>query len=731
MLQKIGFQPGFNKQVTETTAEGQWVDGDNVRFRYGTPEKIGGWQQLGESKLTGAARALHHLVNKSGNKFAIIGTNRILYAYSGGIFYDIHPIKTTTTLTNAFTTTNGSPTVTITFSTSHGINANDIILLDNFSTITNSNYSASDFDDKKFMVTSVPTATTLTITMPSNESGSGATASGGIRVQHYYSVGPATQLPGFGFGLGQWGGTVPGEATTTLNGALLDDTAGTGGSGTSITLTDGSLFPSTGTNFIQVGNEEISYTGRTGNTLTGITRAVRNSTRSAHSNGATVTNSSDYIAWGEAASGDLVVDPGLWSIDNFGDKVIALIHNAQCFEWDSNATNATNNRATIISGAPTASRDMLVSTPDRHLVFFGTELTIGDPTTQDEMFIRFSNQEDINTYQPTAVNTAGTQRLADGSKIVGAVRGRDATYIWTDTSLFTMRFIGQPFTFGFQQVGTNCGLIGQNAALEVDGAAYWLSENGFFRYSGSLETMTCLVEDFVYNDLNTTANQLINVGLNNLFGEITWFYCTESSTVVNRCVTYNYMDSSPQRPVWTTGTLARGTWQDSSVFGLPHATEYNASVDSSFDVVGNTEGSTIYFEHEKGTDQVVGGVTTAIASSIESGDFDITQARSSTGQKTGVSTFKGDGEYLMKIRRFIPDFLSQTGNTQVTLQLRNYPNSSQASSPLGPFTITSSTDKIDTRARARAISLKVANTGASQSWKLGTFRLDTQPDGRR
>src|SRR5210317_1247939 len=724
MLQKIGFQPGFNKQITETTAEGQWVDGDNVRFRYGTPEKIGGWSQLGESKITGAARALHHLVNRSGNKFAIIGTNRILYAYTGGVFCDIHPIKTTTTLTNAFSTTNGSPTVTITFSTDHGAQENDIILLDNFTTITGSDYTAADFDDKKFMVASVPSATTLTIIMPSNETGSGATLSGGIRVQHYYPVGPAEQLPGFGWGLAAYGGTVTGEATTTLNGGINAVT-------TTIILTDASLFPTSGTNFVQIGSEEISYTGISGNTLTGVTRGVRNTTAATHSNGATVINSSDYIAWGEAASGDLVVDPGLWSIDNFGDKVIALIHNAQVFEWDSNATGAVNNRATIISGAPTASRDMLVSTPDRHLVFFGTELTIGDPTTQDEMFIRFSNQEDINTYQPTAVNTAGTQRLADGSKIVGAVRGRDAIYVWTDTSLFTMRFIGQPFTFGFQQVGTNCGLIGQNAALEVDGAAYWFSENGFFKYSGNLETMICLVEDFVFDDLNTTATQLINAGLNNLFGEITWFYCTESSTVVNRCVTYNYLDSRPNRPVWTTGSLARGTWEDSSVFGLPHATSFDAGSDDSYDVVGNTDGCSIYYEHEKGTDQISEGSVTAITSNIESGDFDITQSRSSNGQQTGVATFRGDGEFIMKIRRFIPDFLSQTGNTQVTLQLRNYPNSSQASSPLGPFTITSSTEKVDTRARARAISLKVANTAANQSWKLGTFRLDTQPDGRR
>tara|TARA_B110000211_G_scaffold32309_1_gene32682 strand:+ start:145 stop:2322 length:2178 start_codon:yes stop_codon:yes gene_type:complete len=725
MLQKIGFQPGFNKQITETTAEGQWVDGDNVRFRYGTPEKIGGWAQLGESKMTGSARALFHLINKSGNKYSIIGTNRILYAYTGGVFYDIHPIKSTTTLSNAFSTTNGSTTVTITFSTAHNINVNDVILLDNFTAITGSNYTATDFDDKKFMVTSRVSDTVITITMPSAETGSGATTSGGIRIQHYYPVGPAEQLPGFGWGLGQYGGTVTGEATTTLvNGINAVQTTG-------IILTDASQFPAAGTNFVQIGTEELSYTGISSNQLTGVTRGVRNTTAAIHNAGVTVTNSSDYIAWGEAASGDLVIDPGLWSLDGFGTKVIALIHNAQVFEWDSNLSNAITTRATIISGAPTASRDMLVSTPDRHLVFFGTELTIGDPTTQDEMFIRFSNQEDINTYQPTAVNTAGTQRLADGSKIVGAVRGRDATYVWTDTSLFTMRFIGQPFTFGFQQVGTNCGLIGQNAALEVDGAAYWMSENGFFKYSGSLQTMVCLVEDFVFDDLNTTANQLINVGLNNLFGEITWFYCTSSSTIVNRCVTYNYLDSRPERPVWTTGSLARGSWTDSSVFGLPHATSFNASDNSSYDVIGNTDGTSIYFEHEKGTDQVASGTVTAITSNIESGDFDITQARTSQGQQTGVATFKGDGEYIMKIRRFIPDFLSQTGDTQVTLQLRDYPNNSQSSSPLGPFTITSSTDKVDTRARARAIALKVANTGVSQSWKLGTFRLDTQPDGRR
>jgi len=726
MLQKIGFQPGINKQITETGAEGQWTDCDNVRFRYGIPEKIGGWKQLGDDSLTGAGRGLHHFVNSLARKYAIIGTNRILYAFSGGVYYDIHPIKSTTTLTSAFSTTNGSAAVTITFGSAHSISAGDIILLDSFSAITNSDFAAADFNDKKFMVTTVPSSTTLTVTMPSNEAGSGATTSGGIRVQHYYPVGPAVQAKGFGWSLGSWGGEVAGEPTTTLQNGITD-TATTG-----IILVDSSQFPTAGTNFIIIDSEEISYTGisSTGE-LTGVTREVAGTTKAAHSGGATITSSTNFVAWGEAASGDLVLEPGMWSLDNFGDKAICLIHDSAVFEWNSAASDATSNRATIITGAPTASRHMVVSTPDRHLVFYGTETTIGSPSTQDDMFVRFSDQEDINTYTPTATNTAGTQRLADGSQIRGAIRGRDALYVWTDTALFTQRFVGSPFTFAFSQVGTNCGLVGQNACVEVDGSAYWMSENGFFRYAGKLESLPCLVEDHVYDDINLdSGNQMVSAGLNNLFGEVIWFYPTSSSSVVNRQVTYNYFDSSPQRPVWTVGTLARTMWQDSAVFGLPHATEYDADTDTSFDVVGNTEGRTTYYQHETGTDQVKGGATTAILANISSGDFDISQ-RAVRGQTSAVADLRGDGEFLMKVRRFIPDFISQTGSTRITLNLRDFPNDARASSSLGPFDITSSTKKIDTRARGRAVSLKIENTSTNQSWKLGTFRLDIQPDGRR
>ena len=739
MLQKLGFLPGFNKQVTSTGAESQWTGGENVRFRYGTPEKIGGWSQLGESKLTGAARGLHHMVNKSGIKYSLIGTNRILYVYTGGIYYDIHPLvnPTGTAITNAFSTTNGSPTVTITFPTAHNMLAGDILLFGDastFSAITGSNFVAADFVDKKFMVASVPTGTTLTITMPSNEGGAGATTSGGITYFQYYHVGPPDQVGVFGYGISQWGGTTTNPQTTTLNGSLGDNAFGTGGSGTTINVASTSNFPSAGTNFIQVGTEEIQYTGLTSTSFTGITRAVRGTTRAAHNTGATVTNHSGFSGWGQAsASTDKVAEPGMWSLNNLGSTAIALIFNGECFQWNADLTDAVTTRAEIITGAPTASRDMLVSTPDRHLVFFGTETTIGDKSTQDDMFIRFSSQENINEYTPTAENSAGTQRLAAGSRIMGAKLGRNALYVWTDTALFTMRFVGRPFTFAYEQVGTNCGLIGKNAAVEVDGAAYWMSDNGFFRYTGKLESMDCLVEDYVYDNLNTTSNQMVYAGINNLFGEVTWFYPEADSNVNTQSVTYSYLDSTAKRPIWFVNAsplFIRTSWQDSAVFGLPHATQYDAGTDSSFDVTGNTDGISYYYEHETGVNQVRLGVTTAIPANITSGDYDITQ-KVIRGAATNLGDLRGDGENIMRVSRIIPDFIAQAGNTIVQLDLRNYPSDTAASSSLGPFTVTSSTTKVDTRARARSIALTISNTAVDTSWKLGTFRLDIQTGGRR
>jgi len=723
MLQKLGFAPGFNKQVTETGAEGQWFDGDNVRFRYGSPEKIGGWSQLGGDKLTGAGRAIHNWNNNVNEKYSAIGTNRILYVFSEGAFYDIHPIRLT--ITGCTFSSNGSQTITVTCGSDHGLTDDDIVLFDNAVLPGGSSVSSVNFDDIKFMVTSVPTDKTFTITLPANVTGTTlSSANTSITVKIYYSVGPSQQLGSFGWGTGLYGGVVNGAATTTLATALTNTT------GTTVVLTSSVAFPAAGT--IQIGTEFITYTANnTGTgTLTGGARGANGSTAATHSAGVAVKDVTSFNGWGQASSStQFTLNPGLWVLDNFGTKLIALIYNGECFEWDASATNAINVRATIIANAPTASRHVLVSTPDRHLVFFGTETIIGDKDSQDDMFIRFSDQENINEYTIKAENTAGSQRLAAGSKIMSAIKGRDAIYVWTDTALFLMQFVGQPFTFAFQQAGTNCGLIGKNAAVEVDGSAYWMSENGFFNYDGQLKSMPCLVEDFVYDSLNSVPRDLFNAGVNNLFGEINWFYCSANSNVVDRVVTYNYLDSSRERPIWTVGSLDRTAWQDSAVYDKPHATYFDATDNASFDVTGNTDGSTIYYEHEIGTNQVdAGGAVTAIQANILSGDFDITQKRSNTGQAVGTPDLRGDGEYIMRISRFIPDFIDQTGTTKVSFTTRNYPNSTPVTTN---FDITSSTNFKSTRIRARSIALKVSNTGTNEDWKLGTFRLDIAPGGMR
>ena len=243
-----------------------------------------------------------------------------------------------------------------------------------------------------------------------------------------------------------------------------------------------------------------------------------------------------------------------------------------------------------------------------------------------------------------------------------------------------------------------------------------------------------LVEDFVYSvdpglGVNNVTRDLINAGINNLFGEINWFYCSATATSVDRVVSYNYVDSTTDRPIWTTGSLNRSAWVDSAVYEKPHATLYNSDDNASYDVTGNVDGSSIYYQHETGTDQVnAGNVVTAINANILSGDFDITQRRSNTGQVVGTPDLRGDGEYMMRISRFIPDFIEQTGDTEVSFTTRNYPNTVATTTN---FTSTETTNFKSTRLRARSIALKVSNTGSGKNWKLGTFRLDIAPGGMR
>ena len=724
-LQQIKFAPGIDKQDTSVGAVGRWVDSDNVRFRYGLPEKVGGWQSLLTNTIVGVARKQFAFVDLEGNRYVAIGTDKFLLIYFEGQLFDITPLKAD--ITGATIATDGTTAVcTITTSSDHNISVGDIVLFDSVTLPAGTGYSASDFEDKNFQVISVPSPTTFTVTQSTVSTGS---ASGGsITLKPNEPVGPAAQSYGYGFGIGNYGGTITGAATTTINNGGTF-TAGS----TSVVLTDSSVMPSTGTLLIE--NELMTYTTNTTgtNTISGIVRGVGGTSDVDHADGTTVTNATDFTGFGEAVTASAVtLEPGLWSLNTFGEVLVATVLNGKTFTWNAGVADPTSNRAsTTTSGFPTtnnptATRTTLISPTTRHLIHFGTEVTIGSPATQDDMFIRFSADESINEFTVQQTNTAGSQRLQDGTRIMGALVAKENILVWTDNALYTMKFVGAPFTFGFEQVGTNCGLIGQNAAIEIDGVAYWMSNNGFFSFDGTVNSLPCSVEDFVYDDIDTTKGQQIAAGINNLFTEVTWWYPTSGATFNNRSVVYNYGAKAPPGELgnWYTNTNSnsiRTTWIDSLIYPKPYATAYDSSANGTFPaVVGQTElGESVLFEHEIGTDQInPNGSTTTLTSFVQSYNF-------------ALQTDQGIGEYFLAMRRFLPNFKVLTGNNQVTISISDYPSEDAVATTLSPFTITSATTKVDTRARGRYANIKIENTGSGESWRFGTFQADLQPDGRR
>ena len=732
MLTKIKFAPGIDKQDTAVGAEGRWVDSDNVRFRYGLPEKVGGWQSLLTDTMVGVARKQHAFVDKEGNRYVAIGTDKFLLLYFEGQLHDITPVKSTISSV-VMSAADATKEVSLTFSSAHNLQSGDIILLDSVTVPSGIGLTDAAFEDKLFQVTRVTSSLVAIVT--GTQTTTGAAGGGACSVIPYEPVGPAAQSYGYGFGIGQYGGTVQGSVSTTLNGSLNADTNGTGGSGTAVTVVSTTGFPTSGT--IAIANELITYTSTNSTQFLGITRGAKGtattgtSNGQAHSSSDPVTNATEFSGWGDAVdAGTITLEPGLWSLSNFGDVLVATIANGKTFTWNSDIAARLSTRAsTTTSGFqttnnPTATRVTLISPTTRHLIHLGTETTIGTPSTQDNMFIRFSEDENINNYTPEATNTAGTQRIQDGTKIMGALVAKENILVWTDNALYTMKFVGAPFTFGFEQVGTNCGLIGKNAAIEIDGVAYWMGNNGFFSFDGTVNTLPCSVEDYIYDDCDTTKGQQICAGINNLFTEVVWWYPTAGSDFNNRYVVYNYGQTNQPTPMgnWYTGSNTnsiRTTWIDSLVYPKPYATAYNSSNTGTFpEVIGQDGlGQTVLFEHETGNDQVnPNGSTTTLTSFIESFSF---------------SLQKDQSEVFLAMRRFLPNFKTLTGNSQVTISVKDFPADNSSASALSPFTITSTTTKVDTRARGRYASIKIENTGAGESWRFGTFQVDLQPDGRR
>lgn len=616
-LLKLAFNPGIDKQNTEYGAEGGWIDCDYVRFRYGLPEKLGGWKYFDNQEvyLLGATSEVFTWNDNLNVPYTMVGTTRKLYVFSRNNWHDITPIRKATTGAT-FDTTDGQQTVIVN-DPLHGASLGDFVT---FSSASGDPGGIPNADlNNEFEIQEIVNVNSYKILSPTAAT-STASAAGSADAEYQISVGQDVDYFDYGWGVATWG-----------------------------LSTWGTPRP---------------------DTVQGVSLGSR-----------------------------------VWQFDNFGEDVICQLVNGPVFLWDTSVTPV--QRAQAIAGAPTKSMYAVVSTPDRHLVCFGTETVVGTPSTQDLMFVRFSNQEDINNFEERATNTAGGQRLTDGSRIITAVRSRGQILIFTDTSLHGMQFIGPPYTFGFQQLGANCGCVGPHAAADVNGLAFWMGPEAFYVFDGTVKKLPCTVQDYVFKDINLVQRTKFHVGVNSQFNEVTWWYCSFTSDFIDRFVTFNYLENT-----WHIGSLSRTAWVDIGTYAKPIAAEYmpesnNSSINT---IYGVGPGRSMLYYHEDG----VNAIDQPIFAYIKSGYFDIE-----------------DGENMLFMSRFIPDFKNQEGNLIVRLLLRPYPQATASPSSTDPYLISPTTQKIDTRARGRQISVNIESEDLNTNWRFGTLRVDVQQDGLR
>ena len=626
-LQKFLFKPGINKDTTAYTNEGGWFDANLVRFRKGLPEKIGGWVKRTSNTFISKARALIAWTALDGIKYIGIGATQKYYVLEGDNYYDITPIRKSSTNSITFAATNGSSTITATDS-NHGAVINDFVTFSEAVSL-GGNITAAVLN-QEYQIVSVPNSNTYTfvakdtdgntVTANSSDTGNGGSAVDGA---YQINVGLDVYVPSSGWGLDTWG-------------------AGTFGSATALSST--------------------------------------NQLR-------------------------------LYSHDNFGEDLVFAVRNGGVYYWDSSTGTSTRGVAlsdlTNANLPPTIVGSVLVSDIDRHVICLGADPIEGSSRSGvlDPMLIAFSDQEDVTQWEPLSTNTAGSIRLSAGSAIIGGVRARQETLIWTDTALYSMTFIGQPFTFGINLVNEGVGLVGPNAAINTPKGVFWMDKKGFYTYAGQVQNVPCSVQEYVFSDINDTQSFQIFASLNKAFDEVGWFYCSAGQTEVNRYVVYNYAEN-----VWSIGQLNRCAWLDEGVFDKP--------------IASYTSSNTSYlYNHETGYD--ADGIAMENVF-IESSDFDIDPA----------------GEVFSSVSRIIPDvnFIGDgsTGTDgqklDFVIKKRDFPGEDLTT--VTTASCFSNTSKLDTRLRARQVVLRVQsnddNTAVTgMGFRLGATRLDVKPDGKR
>lgn len=627
-LVKLTPPAGVITEITDYQAAMRYTDADKVRFRYGQPEKIGGWAKrdaFSSASFNGVPRNILPHRDIEGRKVIYYGTSTHVYAEYGNVIYDITPFRTDpTTLTDPFTTGGaGTSTITVTH-TNHGVASTSpssrVVISSVGSAVDGVTVAAGEY----FAV--YVNANTYTLTAVSGGSGSpgisgaassGSTAGGGsVVVRYLTNNGPDDGLTGYGFGAGLWGAS----------------------------------------------------------------------------------------SWGTARStSGVVLSPRVWSMDAWGEDIVAAVGGGEdtIYYFDVSAFIAdqttrgttlayyiTNTLSGDASQVPTKVGQVLVSTPDRHLCVFGT--TPEGSTDYDRTTIRFASQESLSVWNAQITNTAGSQKLGTGTNIEAAEKGRGQIYVWTDVDLYGMQFVGPPFTFSFQQLGEASGTISKNAAAMIEGGTFWMGTNNFYAYDGAVSTLDCPVLNRVFDDFSQTQREKVFAAQIIEFNEVWWFYASSGSTEIDKYVIYNYIDQT-----WSVGSLERTAWSDAGIFANPIAV--NATNKKAF-------------SHESGSNDD----GSALAASLETGYF--------SGDE--------NGDNIIFMSRIIPDTtFSQGTSLNFTLKSKRYPNDSETTK--GAFAVTSSTKKLNLRARGRSFQCRWESTTTDTAWRLGTWRAEGQADGTR
>jgi hypothetical protein len=695
-LQKILFKPGVNRENTRYTTEGGWYDCDKIRFRQGTPEKVGGWQRISSSTFIGVCRSLWAWVTLGFQNLVGVGTDQKFYIENGGVYYDITPIRAEVTLTNPFTTntaTNSGGYTTVTVTDAAGGYRDGAYV-----TFYGASAVGGVTVNGEYQLT-YASGTTYTIQVLGTAS-SNATGGGTVYAVYQVNTGPATAQPLTGWGAGAWGAGPWGIGATSTDplriwnqnnfgedliygprgGPLYYWNAGVGLGGSTITVTIAT--PAVVTSTINLSEGDAFTLTTTGALPTGL-----------------VVGTVYYARNVSGTTFNLSATPSGALINTTGTQT---------------PTHSISPRGVLVSSltgasdVPLTQNFFLVSDASRFTICFGTNDYLS--TTFDPMLVRWSDQESVTNWTPAITNQAGSIRLSHGSEIVTAMQSRQEILIWTDSSMYSLQYLGPPFVWGHQLLADNVSIAGPNASAIASGVVYWMGIDKFYKYDGRTNTLRCDLRQYIFQDINTSQEEQIFASTNEGFNEVWWFYCSANSTSVDKYVVYNYLEDA-----WYYGTMARTAWLDSGLRQFPIAATYTYNL----------------VNQESGVDDNETGTALPINAYITSSEFDI-----------------GDGHNFGFVWRMLPDITfrgSDSGTPQVTMTLLPLQNSgsgynvppsvggvdSGTVARVGTYTIEQFTGQINTRVRGRQMSFKVESDQIGTTWQLGAPRIDIRPDGRR